>query len=310
MYTDSLVDIIAVIGPTAVGKTALGAKLAYEFNGEIISADSRQVYKKMDLGTGKDFSDYNVNGNLIPYWLIDIAEPSEEYNLFRFTQDFYNCYDQIKERKKLPFLVGGTGLYLSAVLQNYTLNRVAEDEEYKTELFSMPDEQLREILLSYKPFQHNSTDLLERDRIIQAIIVARYDSSSAAPRKQLNSFILGINPERNQVRRRITERLKHRLQNGMIEEVRNLIDEGLSMERLNLFGLEYRYVSLYLQGKLNYNDMYQKLNSAIHAFAKRQMTWFRKMEREGTKIQWIENADFELAKSLINEHCFEKPAVK
>lgn len=300
MNTDSHIDLIAIIGPTAVGKTALGAKLAYEFNGEVISADSRQVYKGLDIGTGKDLSDYTINGTTIHYHLIDIADPSEEYNLFRFTEDFYNSYEMIKRKNKVPFLIGGTGLYLSAILQSYKLNKQDEDEDYRSELISMTDEQLRKILLSYKPAQHNTTDLFDRERTIKAIMIAKAEDT-ASNAHHINSLIIGVNPGREIVKSRITERLKHRLKNGMIEEVKKLINSGVTYERLDLLGLEYRYIGLYLRSKLNYNDMFQKLNSSIHDFAKRQMTWFRKMQREGVNIHWLDKPDIDAARELIRK---------
>lgn len=302
MHLPFTVDLIAIVGPTAVGKTALAAHLAGEFNGEIISADSRQVYKRMDIGTGKDLSDYIVNGEQVPYHLIDIAEPSEEYNLYKFRTDFSISFKQIKERGKIAILAGGTGLYLSAVIQNYNLIKADDDIEFLNQLNSFSDERLKRLLLELRPVQHNTTDMIDRQRIINAICVAKAEDAAGQP-DPLKTFVLGINPGRKIVKERITARLKHRLKNGMIEEVQNLVHEGIDFERLNLLGLEYRYISLYLLGQLNYNDMYQKLNSAIHAFAKRQMTWFRKMEKEGVVIHWLDTPDFNMAKDLIVKHC-------
>jgi tRNA dimethylallyltransferase len=297
-----LFNLITVLGATATGKTKLAAELANQFNGEIISADSRQVYKGMNIGTGKDLQDYTVGEFHIKYHLIDIVDPREEFNLFEFRKRFYAAFNLILEKKKLPFLVGGTGLYLSAILQNYKLKEVDFSSARAKELQKLESGELKRILLSKETGTHNTTDLIDRDRMIKAILVSESSSRSPEYTPDITSFIIGIKPERDIIKKRITERLKYRLNNGMIEEVKNLIDSGLSFEKLNFFGLEYRYISFYLKGELNYNDMFQKLNSAIHDFAKRQMTWFRKMEREGMKIHWIESPDFDKAKQLLLEN--------
>lgn len=277
------VDLITILGPTASGKTKIGVQLAADFNCEIISADSRQVYKRMDIGTGKDLNEFHSKN--IPYHLIDIAEPNEEYNLFRFTNDFYSAFDLIKSRNKMPILVGGTGLYLSAILQTYKLPEVHNYK--KNHLDSLSVEELRKILVELKPLQHNVTDLINKERLIQAILVEKSRVNDHKYSPQLHSIIIGIKLSREEIKRRITERLKQRLVQGMVEEVKRLLQEGISEDKLNFFGLEYKFVGQYVQGKLNYNDMFQKLNSAIHSFAKRQMTWFRKMEREGVEINWF-----------------------
>ncbi len=300
-------DLITVLGPTAVGKTKLAALLADRFNGEIISADSRQVYKGMDIGTGKDLQDYVVNGSLIPYHLIDIIEPSEEFNVFRFRKLFYETFKQITGRNKIPFLVGGTGLYLNAVLSNYNLKEIDFNKKRINELNKLPVIELTEILKSLNPKLHNTTDLKIKNRVIKAIIVAEQSTNSQSNEyPKLNPLIIGIKLERELIKRNITNRLKNRLKNGMVEEVENLMANGITLEKLMFFGLEYKYVSLYLSGKLNYNDMFQKLNSAIHKFAKRQMTWFRKMERSGIKINWIEGPDFESAGKIISKEFFDE----
>jgi len=293
--------LVTILGPTATGKTKLAAQLAYHFNGEIISADSRQVYRGMDIGTGKDLKDYDVNNTTIVYHLIDIIDPQEEFNLYLFNEKFYKSFKKVIEQGKLPFLVGGTGLYLSSILQNYKLNKVNFNSDRFSELSSkdLPDLQL--LLSNLNPKLHNTTDLLDKERVIRAIIVAEENESTPEYQFEIDSLVIGILPPREVIKQRITERLKYRLQNGMIEEVEKLITDGVTLEKLNFFGLEYRYIGLYLNKELTYNDMFQKLNSSIHSFAKRQATWFRKMEKEGVKINWLYSADFEKAKELIDK---------
>ena len=296
-------NLITILGPTATGKTKLAARLANELNGEIISSDSRQVYKYMNIGTGKDLKDYIVKGQTISYHLIDIAEPTEEYNLYRFTIDFYNAYNKIKEKKKTPFLVGGTGLYVSSIIQNYKLKQADFNSLRRKELEELSEPQLRELLLNLKPNPHNITDQTEKDRIIKAILIE--ESNKDALNKNIqppNSLNIGIKLERNEIRKRITKRLEERLNEGMIKEVKDLLKRGVTFEKLAYFGLEYKYLGLYLEGKLSYNEMFQKLNTAIHRFAKRQMTWFRKMEREGVKINWFKGKDFNIVLSFIKEN--------
>jgi len=295
-------DLITILGPTATGKTKLAASLANFFNGEIISADSRQVYKFMDIGTGKDLGDYIVEYTSIPFHLIDIAKPTDEYNLYRFTNDFNNAYNKIKEHKRLPFLVGGTGLYLSSILQNYSLKDSVQSKERSSELENLSMGQLCEHLLKLNPIQHNTTDLKNKDRIIKAILIAESNDKKFCEQIDIiTSLNIGIKLERTEIKKRITERLKKRLNEGMIEEVKKLLEMGITIEKLSFFGLEYKYLALYLNGSLNYNDMFQKLNSAIHNFAKRQMTWFRKMEREGVKINWIDSGDYDTILNLIEK---------
>ncbi len=297
-------NLITILGPTAVGKTFLGASLANHFGGEIISADSRQVYKGMDVGTGKDLDDYIINGKTIPYHLVDVIKPDDEFNLFLFNKQFYQAYNEITSRKKIPFLVGGTGLYLHSILKGYELNKVEFDDKRFSELNNLTIERLTSILKKLNPSLHNTTDMLIKDRIMRAIIIAESENNNEVEKKKVSSLIIGVRLEREEIKKRITTRLKHRLENGMIEEVKRLIDEGISFERLDLFGLEYKFLGKFLKGELNYNDMFQKLNSAIHSFAKRQMTWFRKMEREGIKINWIDGPDFEAAKQIISQNYF------
>jgi len=295
-------NLISILGPTATGKTKLAASLAYEFRGEIISADSRQVYKGMDIGTGKDLNDYLIEGTYIPYHLIDIIDPSEEFNLFLFKQFFFESFNSIIERNKIPFLAGGTGLYLSSVIQNYELKKADYNPDRINELNSLGIDSLKNILLKLNPNLHNTTDLLSKERIIKAILIAESDEEVQNEGIKIHSLNIGIMPSREIIKKRITDRLKYRLQNGMIEEVKNLVDIGISYEKLNFFGLEYKFVGLHLKGELNYNDMFQKLNSAIHGFAKRQVTWFKKMENEGVKINWIDEPDIDKAKKIIQQN--------
>ena len=255
----------------------------------------------MDIGTGKDIGDYNIDGKTIPHYLIDVIEPKEEFNLFLFNKLFYESFDNLTLRGKTPFLVGGTGLYLHSILSGYELSKVDFDETRYKELDEYDITDLIEILKKNNPLLHNTTDLLVKERIIRAIIIAEKGNDKELLKKSdINSLTIGIRLDREEIKKKITARLKHRLQNGMIEEVRRLIDEGISFERLNLFGLEYKFIGKYLSGELSYNDMYQKLNSAIHSFAKRQMTWFRKMEKEGIIIHWIEGPNYEKARQIIS----------
>jgi tRNA dimethylallyltransferase len=291
-------DLITILGPTASGKTSIAARLANEFSGEIISADSRQVYKSMDIGTGKDLIEFEKNN--VKYHLIDIAKPSEEYNLFRFTKDFQSAFETIKSNDKLPILVGGTGLYISAILQSYYLPELNDGSESEI-LESLTISDLKEKLIELKPKLHNLTDLKSKERLIKAILIEKAKEKANPSISNLQSLNIGISSERDEIKRRITERLKQRLSAGMIEEVEKLMQRGISFEKLNYFGLEYKFVSQYITGKLNYNDMFQKLNSAIHNFAKRQMTWFRKMEREGIEINWFP-PDYTAIKSFVTSH--------
>ena len=296
-------NLITILGPTAVGKTFLAANLAYKFKGEIISADSRQVYRGMDIGTGKDLKDYVVNNTTVPYHLIDIMDPSEEFNLYLFQNLFYSVFEKIRQNHKLPFLAGGTALYTQSILKNYELVPAGEFKKRKHELSSISHTELVEILNELNSDMHNTTDILDKERTIQAIIIAEAQKTSDQPvrRTDIHPFILGVKEDRDKIKENITKRLKDRLQNGMIEEVENLVKKGITYEKLYFFGLEYRFIGQYLSGELNYNDMYQKLNSAIHNFAKHQMTWFRKMERSGININWLNGPDLETATKLLNE---------
>ncbi|MBS4000674.1 MAG: tRNA (adenosine(37)-N6)-dimethylallyltransferase MiaA [Desulfobulbaceae bacterium] len=297
-------NLVTILGPTASGKTRLGVYLSSLFNGEIISADSRQVYLGMDIGTGKDYDDYIFDNRKIPFHLIDIISPKEEYNLFRFKQDFIIAYSNILERGKNPFMVGGTGLYLSAILQNYKLSKVDFEIELRKKLEKLPIEELRDILLSLKPKLHNTTDFNYKERIIAAILIEKFKTevnNHELLDYSVNSINIGVKVNRNEHKKLISQRLKKRLESGMIEEVERLLTSGITHEKLCFFGLEYKYVSLFIRKELSYNDMFQKLNSAINQFAKRQMTWFRKMEREGVLINWVDYTNSEEAeKNLIS----------
>ncbi|MEI6852939.1 MAG: tRNA (adenosine(37)-N6)-dimethylallyltransferase MiaA [Bacteroidota bacterium] len=282
--------LITILGPTATGKTTLAAHLADRIGGEIISADSRQIYRNMDIGTGKDICDYTVNGRVITFHLIDIAEAGEEYNLFRFGADFKKAFEEITARKKVPILCGGTGLYIESILRNYAVPDVPQSDEFRNSLENKTDDELKAELMKYKSL-HNDTDTENRRRLIRALEIAHFSaekqihSDSYLPPKQ---FIFGISLPREVVRQRITDRLHLRLQNGMIEEVQTLLDSGVSASRLIRYGLEYKYITEYLLKQYTYEEMVRLLNIAIHQFSKRQMTWFRGMERRGLQINWID----------------------
>ncbi|HHN47835.1 MAG TPA: tRNA (adenosine(37)-N6)-dimethylallyltransferase MiaA [Bacteroidales bacterium] len=281
---------ITILGPTASGKTRLAALVANRKNGEIISADSRQVYRGMNLGTGKDYDDYIVDGQQIPYHLVDISEPGEEYNLFRYQQDFLKAFNNISSRNKTPLICGGTGLYLEAVLTGYKLTEAPKDETLRAFLASKTQDELNDFLASLRPL-HNTTDTLDRERTIRAIEVATYaieHEGNHTGFPGINSVVFGISYERENLRKRITQRLQARLESGMIEEVEQLIQQGITHEKLAYYGLEYRYISEHLAGKISFDEMFKLLNTAIHQFAKRQMTWFRRMERKGLKINWLQ----------------------
>ena len=278
-------DLLFILGPTASGKTRTGVELARSLNGEIISADSRQVYRGMDIGTGKDLAEYGE----IRYHLIDVADPGHEFSVFEFQRLFAEAFRDIRARGKVPVVVGGTGLYLDAILRDYRLPEVPRDEALRRELASFSTEDLSARLKGSSIRLHNTTDLLERDRLIRAIEIAEFkEIRTESPVPLVKAAVFGIKWPREILRRRITGRLKARMDHGLVEEVRNLLDSGVSFQTLDFYGLEYRYVARYLQGEFNRNDLFQKLSSAIHQFAKRQETWFRRMERQGIKIRWVD----------------------
>lgn len=316
--------MLVILGPTASGKTSLAARVAFEFDGEIISADSRQVYKGMDIGTGKDLGDYLIREKKIPYHLIDIVEPGYEYNLFEFQQDFLKTYREIVERNKLPILCGGSGLYLEAVLHEFYLPPVDNDPAFENSLRLKTRDELIKMLQCFRPL-HNTTDILDDQRLMRAIKIATHTQAKTNPlirkthllnppllRREgeephplnppllkgegeverggefIKYMIFGIRFEREVLRKKITERLERRLKSGLIEEVQKLLDQGLTPDQLKFYGLEYKFVTLYLQKEISFNEMFRLLNIAIHQYAKRQMTWFRKMERSGFTIHWID----------------------
>ena len=282
-------DLIAILGPTASGKTPFATALAHKLNTEIISADSRQIYRGMDLGTGKDLADYTINGHTIPYHLIDIADPGYKYNVFEYQRDFLISYDSIKQKGCLPVLCGGTGMYLEAVLKSYKLMPVPEDPELRARLANYSLEKLTSILSQYKTL-HNSTDVDTVKRAIRAIEIEEYYIAHPVAEREfpkLNSLIIGVDIDRELRREKITRRLKQRLDEGMVDEVRQLIAQGIAPDDLIYYGLEYKYLTLYVIGELTYEEMFTGLETAIHQFAKRQMTWFRGMERRGFTIHWI-----------------------
>lgn len=283
-------DIITILGPTASGKTSFAVKLAALIDAEIISADSRQVYRRMDLGTGKDLDDYDVEGKHIAYHLIDIVEPGTKYNVFEYQRDFLEAYNDIRQRGKRVIVCGGSGLYLESILKSYRLSPVPQNPELRQQLADKSLDELTTILSTYKRL-HNTTDVDTAQRAIRAIEIEEYYSHTPLedrPFPQLKSLTLGINIDRDLRRKRISERLVQRLDNGMLDEVKRLLDEGIPAEDLIYYGLEYKYLTLHLTGQLTYEEMCSKLEIAIHQFAKRQMTWFRGMERRGTPIHWIE----------------------
>ncbi len=283
-------DLITILGHTAGGKTAFAANLAFGVGGEIISADSRQVYRGMDIGTGKDYADYMVEDVRIPVHLVDLIEAGYEYNVYLFKHDFLRAYTDISDRNLIPILCGGTGLYIESVLRNYKMIDVPVNDPLRADLELKSFEELKGILRLYGPL-HNVTDTGNRKRIIRAIEIGMFQATQPEEdekERELNPIILGIRFERTMRRKRITDRLKERLENGMVEEVERLMAEGVSAEKMEYYGLEYKWVSKYILKELTYEDMFNKLNTAIHQFAKRQMTYFRGMERRGLNIHWIE----------------------
>ena len=314
-----MLPMITILGPTASGKTPVAARLAAEIGGEVISADSRQVYRRMDIGTGKDLADYQCtmhnaqctihNAPLgrrtlategtqectIPYHLIDIREPGTKYNLFEYQQDFFDVYQQIRSRGAVPILCGGTGLYIEAVLKGYHLSPVPQNQALRDSLEGKSLAELTEMLKELKARNgsnmHNTTDVDSCQRAIRAIEIETYNLEHPMPRRELppvESLIIGINIDRELRREKITRRLKARLEEGMVDEVQALLDEGIPAEDLIYYGLEYKFLTEYLTGQLTYDEMFNRLEIAIHQFAKRQMTWFRGMERRGFQIHWID----------------------
>jgi tRNA dimethylallyltransferase len=280
-------NLLVILGPTASGKTHLAVQAARQLNGEILSADSRQVYRGLDIGSGKDLAEYGPT----PYHLIDIVDPGCEFSLFDFVQEFKRVYCEVVSRMRLPVLAGGTGLYLDAVLRGYQLVQVGENLSLRQELEQLELAALVERLRRLRPELHNTTDLTDRERLTRAIEIAegeRQPAAEAIELPDLSPRVFGLRWQRDRLRQRITLRLRQRLDNGMIEEVESLHAAGVAWETLDNFGLEYRFVARYLQGMINRNDLFQQLNSAIHQFAKRQDTWFRRMQRQGGDICWLD----------------------
>ena len=295
-------NLVVILGPTASGKTEVAARLACDLNGEIISADSRQVYRGMDIGTGKDLNQYIIDVRNIPYHMIDIVDPQSEFNLFEFQKRFYQIFSQIFNNGNLPILVGGTGLYLQAVLSGYKMPEAIPELELRKELDQKSIEELKEIFFDFKTQLHNKTDLEDKKRLIRAIEIERarnIKDSKQETRPEIDAAVFGISWERSVLRQRITSRLEERLKQGMIDEVIRLHAEGIPWERLDSFGLEYRYISQYLQNLISFDEMKNKLNTAIHQFAKRQETWFRRMERNGITIKWIRAIEYDLLKESV-----------
>ena len=301
--------LVVILGPTASGKTSIAVRLAREINGEIISADSRQVYRGMDIGTGKDLSEYDTGGDPVPYHLIDIMDPQDEFNLFAFRKRFFASFAEIRQRGRQPVLAGGTGLYLESVILDYQMHEVGENKELRARLSSWDMDELTAYYLSLgerKP--HNTSDMTDRSRLIRAIEILTHkeeDGRHNPPRETFTPLVIGIRWERSDLRNRITERLATRLKAGLIEEVESLKAQGLSWSRLEAFGLEYRYVALYLQGQMTHEEMFKNLETKIHQFAKRQETWFRRMERKGVDIHWFPYHAWDAVKAMVKERLQE-----
>jgi tRNA dimethylallyltransferase len=283
-------DLLVITGPTASGKTSLAVAIAKKTGGEIISADSRQVYRRMNIGTGKDYNDYIVDGIRLPCHIIDIVDPGYKYNVFEYQNDFIKVFSDLKERKVFPVVCGGSGMYADSIITGYKMVEVPPDSGLRIKLEKKSMEELKAILSTYKNL-HNTTDLDSRKRVIRAIEIEHFNRNRRNHNiefPKVRSLVTGITFDRTTRRQRITERLKQRLENGMVDEVKHLIDAGTNPATLIYYGLEYKYITLYLTGKLSFDEMVRDLEIAIHQFAKRQMTWFRGMERRGIKIHWID----------------------
>lgn len=297
-------NLIVILGPTASGKTRMAARLARDLGSEVISADSRQVYRGMDIGTGKDLADYVVDGVRVPFHLIDIVDPDHEFSVFEFQRRFAGCFSGISARGTIPILAGGTGLYIESVLRRFRMLPVPENAELRSELEGLGMDDLCRRLIELNPRIHNTTDLGSKERVLRAIEIARHridhpGEDVALP--ELRPLVFGIRHDRAALRRRITERLRKRLDEGMVEEVRRLHDAGLSWEALERFGLEYRYVSRYLRGRISYGEMFGTLEIRIGQFAKRQDTWFRGMEKRGVGIVWVRGDDYEGLRAKVRD---------
>lgn len=302
-------DLITVLGPTATGKTSFATALAKQLNAEIIGADSRQVYRRMNIGTGKDIQDYTIDGCDIPYHLVDIIDAGEKYNVFEYQTDFLKIYNSLKKNNVLPILCGGSGMYIESVLKGYKLINVPIDDNLRKQLESFSMIELEKMLELFNKL-HNKSDVDTKKRAIRAIEIATYyknNSDIDLSFPTISTIIFGIKFERSTVKERITYRLKQRLREGMIDEVDGLLKSGIPYETLEYYGLEYKFITKFLNKELSYNQMVEKLNIAIHQFSKRQMTWFRKMERQGAEINWIDGAlsiedKIDKALSIINKN--------
>lgn len=284
-------NLITILGPTASGKTSVAANVARALDGEVISADSRQVYRGMDLGTGKDLAEYIIEGQQIPYHIIDIVDAGYEYNVFEYQKDFLKVFEDVATRGKLPIMCGGSGLYLEAVLKNYKLIQVPLNEELRQKLEGKTLDELTDILKTYKNELHNQTDIENEKRAIRAIEIEEYylsypEINTGMP--DIRGLVVGVQFDRQTRRKRITARLRQRLREGMLDEVQRLLDSGLTPQQLTYYGLEYKFMTQHLTGELTYPEMFEGLNVAIHQFAKRQMTWFRRMEKQGIEIRWLD----------------------
>ncbi|MCU4157604.1 tRNA (adenosine(37)-N6)-dimethylallyltransferase MiaA [Carboxylicivirga sp. A043] len=289
-YQDSPYNLIVILGPTASGKTTFAAHLAKKIDGEIISADSRQIYRGMDLGTGKDIEDYTIDDYTIPHHLLDIVDAGYKYNVFEYQADFFKAFEKVQANKHWPVMCGGTGMYIESVLKKYKLINVPVNQELRDSLQGKNREELSNILASYKSL-HNQTDTDTVKRAIRAIEIEEYYKQNPEIEVELpdvNPLIIGVNIDREARRKKITSRLRKRLEEGMIDEVKQLLDSGVSPEDLIYYGLEYKFLTMHVTGELTYKQMFDKLNVAIHQFAKRQMTWFRGMERKGANIHWVD----------------------
>jgi len=306
--TQQNTNLIVVLGPTASGKTTFAVNLAYCLKSEIISADSRQIYKEMNLGTGKDLIDYTIHNENIPYYLIDILDAGCKYNVYEYQRDFVTVFKNLTEKNIVPILCGGTGMYIEAVLKNYNLVEVPINEELRTRLDIFSDAELIKILAEKKPL-HNVSDTTIRERTIRAIEIADFhenNSKNISEKPQINPIIFGIRYNREIERINITKRLQQRIDDGMIKEVELLLKNGVNATNLMYYGLEYKFLTLHVTGEISYKEMFEKLNTAIHQFAKRQMTWFRKMEKNGAKIHWIDGSEttknkIEIAQKILLE---------
>lgn len=292
-------NLITILGPTATGKTTLAANLSSLIGGEIISADSRQIYRQMDIGTGKDLDEYIVNGQKIPYHVVNIVDPGVKYNVFEYMRAFSDAFEKVIDNDNIPVLCGGSGMYLDAILRGYELSKVPFNKDLRDECSNMSFNELVTKLKSYGPL-HNTTDITSDERLLRAIEIADFQEKNRVDSLKLPEFSstnFGILFDRDTLRARITERLHQRIDQGMIEEVKKLISDGIDPNDLIYYGLEYKFITYFISGKLTFNQMVKQLNTAIHQFAKRQNTWFRRMEKKGVKIIWIDG-NIEMAEKL------------